>query len=92
MKPHVNLHIDRLILDGVPLDGLDADVLSNEVRLALASVLAARGLRGSIAAGGAWDSIRGAEIAAAEAHPDGLGTRIAHAIHAGLEGKEGTTP
>jgi hypothetical protein len=89
MNPNITVSIDRLILDGLPIEGMVPDTLAAEVQLALEGLLAERGVHEDIAAGGAWGSIRGGEITGADRDPEQLGTQIARAIHTGLGGQRG---
>ena len=86
---NINVHIDRLILDGVDLDGLDPSVLSRDVQTALHDLLVQRGLHDSFATEGSWGSIRGGDLYGMTSPRERLGAGIASAIHAGLSGNEG---
>lgn len=88
MRPNIHVHIDRLLLDGVPADGLDPQQLSADVRSALEQLLAERGLDARLAAGGSWHRVRGGDLGGTDG-PVGLGEQIAHAVHDGLSGGEG---
>lgn len=90
MRPDIHLHIDRLVLDGLPIDGIDPDALADSVRAALRGLLADQGIHEGLAADGARNAIRGGTIQHLEPSVQGLGQQIAHAIHAGLIGNEGT--
>lgn len=96
MRPDIHLHIGRLVIDGVPADGLDPQRLSADVRSALEQLLANRGLDARLTAGGSWTCVRGGELGGklggelgGTDHPTGLGEQIAHAVHDGLSGRKG---
>lgn len=88
MNREIYVHIDRLVLDGATLDGLDPGVISEQVRAELEVVLAQRGVKGDLASGGARGTARGGDITG----PGPLGAQIARAIHAGLSGETGEQP
>lgn len=83
MTRRIHVHIDRLVLDGVPADGLDPGRLSAEVSSALEALLARDGIGEATAAVGPWSTVRGGDHAETD-RPGWLGARIAHAVHDGL--------
>ena len=90
MRPDIHLQIDRLVLDGLPIDGIDPDALAEDVRAALQGLLADQGIHEGLASGGARNAIRGGTIQHPEPSVQGLGRQIAQAIHAGLTGNGGS--
>lgn len=91
MTRQIHVHIDRLVLDGVPAEGLDRAQLTTEVSSALEELLGCGGLGGPLAAGGSWPVVHGGDLDCA-GRPGGLGARIAHAVHDGLRGRAGAGP
>jgi hypothetical protein len=80
----VRVHIDRLILDGLPVDRLSASQVQAAVESELARLLAAGDWHPP---GGAGASVAAPPIAiAADTRPGQLGTAVAGAIHGGLTG------
>ena len=92
MRPDIHLQIDRLVLDGLPIDGIDPGALAEDVRAALQGLLADQGIHEGLASGGARNAIRGGTIQHPEPSVQGLGRQIAQAIHAGLTGNEAGVP
>lgn len=81
----LRLHIDRLILDGLPVGYADRGALKAAVASELSRLLADRGLRAGLAAGGAVPSLPGGSIELPkETTPGGLGGQIARALHRSL--------
>ncbi|MDH3287861.1 MAG: hypothetical protein OEP48_09105 [Betaproteobacteria bacterium] len=85
---NINLHIERLILDGLPLEQRQGPHLQAAVERELTRLLAS----GSIEVfntGGTLASIRGSSIRVAEgAKPAGLGKQIAAVVYGGLGGRQ----
>ena len=79
----VEIHIDRLILDGVEFDSHDSNQLSAAVRLELASRIAADGLPSAWMRGGSIDELAAGQIAPTRS-AQALGASIASAVHQGF--------
>jgi hypothetical protein len=87
----INFHVERLVLEGVPLDLANRVQLKTALERELTRMLQ-NGLSERISAGGAFDRIRGGTITLAhDLTPNGLGSSIAQAIHAGV-GKHDPQP
>lgn len=81
----IKLHIERLILDGLPLERMDGPLVQAAVESELARLLTAQGLHPSLLSGGATPSVRGGSIQlTSDSNPTGLGTEIAQAAYGGL--------
>jgi hypothetical protein len=82
---NINLHIERLILDGLPLTHNDGALVRAAVEAELARLLAERGLAPSLQDGGALPSVRAdAMQLQAGSTPTQMGQQIAHAVHSSL--------
>lgn len=80
----VRIHIDRLILDGLPVDRLAAPRVRAAVEAELTRMFAAGDWRPT---GGAVPAIAAAPIAvASDARPNQIGTAVAQSVHGGLTG------
>jgi hypothetical protein len=85
MEMNINLHIERLIIDGVPLEAGGASRLKAAVESELARLLAEGGLAPELWGGGALPSVGAGHIqAAGERDAVGLGRQIAHATYGGI--------
>jgi hypothetical protein len=83
----VNLHIDRLVLDGVGLEPHQRAGLKAAVEAELAGSLAGNGLASGLQEGGSLNRVRGASINIGEKNEaSGLGRQIARSIHGGIKG------
>jgi hypothetical protein len=81
----IRLHIQHLVLEGLPLAAGAGGRVQEAVAAALARRLEATGLAPEFRAGGAVPSAPGGELRlAAGLTPADLGARIAHAIHTGI--------
>jgi len=88
---NIELHIERLVLDGLQVASRDRAQLQAAVEAELTRLLAAGGLRSELLSGGAMRSLGGGEIQVTyNMTPLHLGNRIAQAVHGGV-GAE-TTP
>ncbi len=82
---NIRLHIDRLVLDGVPLEAGGAQGLQSALEGQLAQLLAEGGLSADLRRGGALRSIRAGNVQI-PARPNGsqLGGQIARAVYEGI--------
>jgi hypothetical protein len=81
----VNLHIERLVLDGLPISRSQGALVQRAVEAELSRLLAADGLAPSLLAGGAMPYAPGGPMRLTnESNPDHLGTQIAQSVYGGL--------
>jgi hypothetical protein len=80
---NITVHIERLILDGLPVNGNDGATIQAAVETELSRLLTEQGLPG-MSAGNASNLSAGPIELASETKPAHLGHQIAQAIHAGL--------
>lgn len=81
----INLHIDRLILDGIDLPHAQRPALQAAVEAELGRLLAEGGVGADLAGGGAVPSVRAAGFEmGADGNPDQLGTQIARSVYGGI--------
>ena len=82
---NINVHIDRLILDGIPLSNHRWLVLQAAVEGELARLLAADGLAPSLLAGGAVPRVSAGAIQLTnQGDPTDLGQQIAQVVYGGI--------
>lgn len=82
---NVNLHIERLVLEGVEGGMVDRAGVQEAVAAELTRLLAEGGLHPDLIAGGARAAMRGGEIQpVAGGKPDPLGKQIARAVYGGI--------
>ncbi|MFO0943673.1 MAG: hypothetical protein U0930_23300 [Pirellulales bacterium] len=82
----INVHIERLVLDGLPVDQRSSPQIQAAVQAQLAELLVAGGVSESLQNLGAVQSIRAPRISIHENElPTAIGSSIANAIHGGLE-------
>jgi hypothetical protein len=82
---NINLHIERLILDGLPLTGNQGALLQAAVEAELARLLTESGLAPNLQAGGAFPSLRASGMQVqAQSTPAQIGAQIAQAVYGGI--------
>jgi len=82
---NVNLHIERLILDGIDVEPAHRPILQAALERELGRLIARGGVGPDLAAGGAVPSVRaGGFEMNAEKNPRQLGRQIARAVYGGI--------
>ncbi len=85
---NINLHIERLILDGLPLEQRQGPYLQAAVERELARLLTDSTSTAPLRTSRTLASVRGGSIQLAErADPAGLGKQIAAAVYGGFGGR-----
>ena len=82
----ITLHIERLILDGLPMTGHDAAIVEGSVRQELTRLLTEGGISPELAAGGAMPSLPAQRIAQPAPQAGSLGQQIAGAAYRSVGG------
>jgi hypothetical protein len=81
----VDLHIDRLVLDGLPVPSLGASEVKAAVAAELERLLAGGAVGPRLRSPGALDRLAGGTVELGEHEtPTSLGALIAAAVHAGI--------
>ena len=81
----IQLHIERLILDGLPIERRDASIVQAMVETELQRLLSTEGLAPTLLSGGAMHAAPGGSIQlTSETNPAQVGTQIAQAVYGGL--------
>ncbi len=84
---NINIQIERLILDGLPISHNQRPLLQAAVEAELARLLAADGLAPNLQAGGVLPYVPGGSIQlASDGNPKTLGQQIAQAVYGGIGG------
>ncbi|MGL4611892.1 MAG: hypothetical protein ACRCYY_19810 [Trueperaceae bacterium] len=83
---NIELHIERLVLDGVPLSRVQAQHMQGMLEVELSRLLSEGGLAPQLLQGGAVPSLRGGEIIGSESSR-GLGQQVAQAVYGEVGGK-----
>ena len=82
---NINLHIDRLVLDGLPIEHQDGLRVKAAVEAELSRLLTANGLANSLRAGVAMPSVPAPGIQMSrDRNPTRLGQEIGRAIYGGI--------
>ena len=89
----INLHIERLVLDGLPVESRQRALIQSAIETELARLLAINRLNPELLSGGALSSLRAVDI---QLERDGtaphLGKQIAGALHRQIAGNSGSAP
>jgi hypothetical protein len=81
----INLHIERLVLEGLPLSSAQAPMVQLAVQQELTRLLGVNGIAPGLMSGGAMPHTRGGNVQlASETSPRQMGTQIAQSVHEGL--------
>jgi hypothetical protein len=81
----INVHIERLILVGLPLKGSQGPLLQTAVETELARLLADGGVSPGLAAGGALPHVSASGIQVAGGNdPVQMGRQIAQSVYGGI--------
>ena len=83
---NITLHIERLILDGLPMAGDDAAMVEGSIRQELTRLLTEGGISPELLAGGATPSLPAQHIAQPAPQAGSLGQQIAGAAYRGVAG------
>ena len=82
---NINLHIDRVVLDGLRLDDGQQKILQATIEYELLSLIKEQGLRGELLGGGARPSVAADGIQLERGHSSAqLGRQIAQSVYGGL--------
>ena len=82
---NIHVHIERLILEGLPVTRNQGPMLQAAVETELARLLATDGLGPELRAGRAVPSVKAGNIQlAGDSSPNWLGQQIARAVHGGI--------
>ena len=82
---NIAIHIERLILDGLPVTRSQGPLLQAAIEAELARLLATDGLSPELQAGGAVPALKAGNIQiASDNNPNQLGQQIAQAVHGGI--------
>jgi len=82
---NINLHIERLVLEGIPLDPGQRPLLQTAVEAELTRLLTSGGLSDALQSGGALYNVRATGIQLANnGSPARLGEQIAGAVYRGI--------
>ena len=81
----INVHIERLVLDGLPVARHQAPLIQTAVEAELARLLIADGLAPALKSGGATPSVQAPGIQfTSDSSPAELGQQIARAVYGGI--------
>jgi len=81
---NINVHIERLILDGLPASYAEGFYIGAAVETELARLFATGGLVSSLQTGGAWANMPAPAIHLSTGKPSQIGSQIAKAIYGSL--------
>lgn len=81
----IQVHIERLVLEGLPVTSLHGPLIQQAVEKELARLLATRGLADEFRRAGAMPRVRAGNVQLGkDQRPTGLGQGIARAVHEGI--------
>jgi hypothetical protein len=84
---NITVHIERLILDGLPITPGQRSQVQAAVEAELVHLFTTGGLSSSLLAGGTWPYVAAGDIQLAnDDTPSSLGRRIARTVYTGIGG------
>lgn len=85
----IEVRIERLVLDGLPVTSLEGPLIQRAVEQELTRLLTSHGLADELRRGVAMPRMRAGSLQLAkEQRPAGLGQGIARAVHQGIGGPQ----
>jgi hypothetical protein len=87
----INLHIERLILDGLSENHTEGPIIGAAVEAELARLLAAGGLAPGFQSGSAWSSLPVSAVQLTASKPVLLGQQIARTVYHGIGPEQSST-
>ena len=85
----INLHIERLVLEGLPLERAHGSQVQHAVQQELTRLLGTGGMAPALMSGGAMPRASGGDMSyAKDSSPRQLGTQIAQSVHGGLSSSQ----
>lgn len=85
VQPDIQLHIERLVLDGLPMERAQGPLVRAALEAELARLLTENGLGAALASGGAMPSVPASAMHLASAgNPSDLGIGIARSVYGGI--------
>jgi hypothetical protein len=86
---NINLHIERLVLDGLPIGRNQGPHVRAAVEAELTRLLAQNGMAANLQTGGAVPQLGTNVMQLSQGHdPIQMGTQIAHSVYSGIGNKE----
>jgi hypothetical protein len=83
---NINLHIERLVLDGFSVESHQQPVLKATLESELGRLLAQNGIASGLQSGGAFNAMRTDSINVGEKNePSHLGRQIARSVYTGIK-------
>ena len=83
---NINLHIERLVLDGISVESHQRPVLKATLESELGRLLAQNGIASGLQSGGAFNTIRTDSIDVGEINePSHLGQQVARSVYGGIK-------
>jgi hypothetical protein len=82
---NINLHIERLILDGLPIEARQGAVMKEAIEAELTRLLEAKGLSTSLQSGGTMSNLPASSIRInPEKNAAQIGQQIGQAVYGGI--------
>ena len=80
----INLHIERLVLDGVDIASGQADLLQASVTNELTQLFISGGLASNLVGGASLSGVATSSIELSDGKPQTLGQQIAQSVYGGI--------
>jgi hypothetical protein len=80
----IRVHIDRLVLEGMPVRSHEGPAVQKAVEKELTRLLAEGGLSADLASGGAYPEVPALNLTTSGSSPKEIGKGIARAVYGGI--------
>jgi hypothetical protein len=80
----IRVHIDRIVLEGLPVRKREGPAVKLAVEKELARLFAEGGIPPVLAAGGAYPDVPGGKMTVSGTSPREIGTAIARSVYGGM--------
>jgi hypothetical protein len=80
----IRIHIERLVLDGMPVQRHEGPLVQQAAETELARLLMEGGLSAELASGGAYPEVRAGDMNTIGTNPREIGKGIARAVYGGI--------
>jgi hypothetical protein len=88
---NINVSIERLVLDGLPVSSAQGPLIGAAVETELPRLLVTGGLEMSLRSGGAWPNLPVGIVHLTASKPAQVGQQIAQAVYGGIGQKQSST-
>jgi hypothetical protein len=83
-KEYIHIHINRLVLEGLPLEARDGPAVRKAFESELARLITMHGLSQELVQGGAFQNVPAKDVVSSDRDPSQIGKEIARTVYWGI--------